>query len=67
MCAFGELPAGRHNVAEAFSSAYTVFFAILRGYPDDASDSLTVFRLRIKEASLLESKGNFTGVIRLSL
>lgn len=56
---------GRHNVAEAALKRLYRLLQIREGIPDDASDSLTVFRLRLKEASLLESKGNFTGAIRL--
>jgi hypothetical protein len=56
---------GRHNVAEAALQRLYRILKCREGMPDGASDSLTVFRLRLKEASLLESKGNFTGAIRL--
>jgi hypothetical protein len=56
---------GRHNVAEAALQRLYRLLQFREGISDNSTDSLTVFRLRLKEASLLESKGNFTGAIRL--
>jgi tetratricopeptide (TPR) repeat protein len=56
---------GRYNVAEA---ALQRLYRLLRfsgGIQGERPDSLTLFRLRLQEAILLESKGNFTGAIRL--